>query len=118
MEDENAVATECAISSLGKMIYFQRGGSPDLLSNEVVLKFLSLLPLKSEPDEAQATHKQFFEQIIAKNPQIFGSSGENLVPVKEAIDRIYKTHKEEPDLEIITEDDHGELIKNCINLLA
>lgn len=45
-EDENIVATENAISTLGRFIYFHKDDK--VITDQLVAKFVGLLPLKSE----------------------------------------------------------------------
>jgi hypothetical protein len=80
------VSTESAIGALGKIIYFQRQAASQLISDAVVTAFLDKLPLTNEEEEAQKTHKLFFEHIIAGNPNIMGDSTK--AKVQEALIRI------------------------------
>ncbi len=57
--EEKVVSTENALGALGKIIYFQRENT--IITDDVVKTFLSKLPLQNEEDEAQKTHKIFFE---------------------------------------------------------
>jgi hypothetical protein len=60
-EEDNLVSTESAIGALGRLITFQRQSAPSLINDAVVSAFLDKLPLKSEEEEAQKTHKLLFE---------------------------------------------------------
>jgi hypothetical protein len=56
----------------------------------VVASFLDKLPLKSEEEEAQKTHKMLFEQVLAGNSNIMveatnGKLQETLVRIKGAV---------------------------------
>jgi len=80
-EEENVVATECAISSLGKLVYFQN------LGDEAAKHFLSLLPLKNEFEEARNTHKLLVQQA----GKLAGVKAE----LKAAVERILAEGEEE-----------------------
>ena len=58
-EEDKLVATESCLGALAKLIYFQRENK--VITDAVVTDFLSRLPLKAEEEEAQKTHKLFFE---------------------------------------------------------
>ena len=72
--EDLVVSTESALGALGKIIYYQRQASPQLISDQVVGAFLDKLPLLNEEEEAQKTHRFFFEQIIAGNPNIMSDA--------------------------------------------
>ena len=73
-EEDNVVATESALGALGRIIFFQRQSAPGLITDAVVATFLDKIPLKHEEEEAQKTHKLFFEQILAGNPNIMADA--------------------------------------------
>jgi len=73
-EEDNIVATESALGALGRIIIFQRESAPALVTDSVVASFLDCLPLKNEEEEAQKTHKLFFEAIIAGNANVIGEA--------------------------------------------
>ena len=84
------MSTESAIGALGRIICFQRQSAPALITDAVVASFLDKLPLKSEEEEAQKTHKMLFEQVLADNPNIMveatnGNLQETLVRIKGAV---------------------------------
>ncbi len=58
--------TDNAVSTLGKCIYYHGNQIPA----QVVDKFLSALPLKTDTAEGQATHLGFFKQVLAINPNL------------------------------------------------
>ena len=72
--EDLVVSTESALGALGKIIYNQRQAAPQLISDQVVAIFLDRLPLTNEEEEAQKTHKFFFEQVIAGNPNIMSDT--------------------------------------------
>lgn len=72
--EDLVVSTESALGALGKIIYNQRQASPQLINDQVVAVFLDKLPLTNEEEEAQKTHKFFFEQVIAGNPNIMSDA--------------------------------------------
>lgn len=57
--EDKVVATENAIGALGKLVYFQRENN--VINDAVVNAFLDKLPLTHEEEEAQKSHKLFFE---------------------------------------------------------
>ena len=106
--EDKAIATECAIGALGKLVYFQFDGA--LVTDKVASTFIGLLPLIAEPEEAQNVHKQFFKMVIDGNAGIIGEGGVHAGALKQAVERIIATHTEKPELEIL--DDEGkELIQ-------
>ena len=64
--EEKAICTDNAIGALGKIAIYQ-GQANDNTSTQVLNKFLELLPLKNDSDEAQAIHRLLLEEIIGKN---------------------------------------------------
>ena len=71
--EDKAIATECAIGALGKLVYFQFDGA--LVTDKVASSFIGLLPLVAEPEEAQNVHKQFFKMVLAGNAGVVGEGG-------------------------------------------
>ena len=106
-------ATEAAIGALGKFVLYQSEIN-DQNSEDLLLKFLDLLPLKDDADETQATHRMLLEEILAKN--IYLTSGSQ--KVQDTLVRVVKiirnVDESNPDLEIL--DDYSrDLIKKIIS---
>lgn len=76
-EDENIVATENAVGALGKVIYFQKDNN--VVTDETVKKFLSKLPLTSEEEEAQKSHKLFLQMVLSNNSFLVNDNTKSLV---------------------------------------
>ena len=93
LQDPNArtpeltVATDCAVSSLGKIALYQDANLMDA--------WLSQLPIKSEPEEAQAVHKLF----LASLPKMTAHSAK----VKTILMELTRLVKEEPKAEVLDE---------------
>lgn len=62
-DEDKAESTDNIIGAFGKCVLFQFDGA--LITKDTVGVFLSLLPLHSDSEEAQAVHKLLFEQILA-----------------------------------------------------
>lgn len=84
-----------AVSTLGKLIYFQ--GQQATLGSAVPL-FLSKLPLTTDSTEAQAVHLLFLQQIQAQNANLM--SGDK-AEIQNAVLRIAQKDKDQPGLEIL-----------------
>ena len=110
--EEKAIATECAIGAVGKIVLFNYDGG--IVGQTMVQQYLALLPLKAESEEAQNVHRLFFKSIIGKHQVLLLPA--NIPAVKDAIARIHDTAKAEPALEIIKTEDVP-LLEQCINLL-
>lgn len=94
--------TENAISSLGKIALYQSDLN-DKMSEEVLIKFLQLLPLKHDMDEAQNVHKMLFEEILKKNECLVMGSADVQKALIDAITNINKIFSENPESEILDE---------------
>lgn len=101
--DAKANITDNAISSLGKIALYQSDRG-DKMSEEVLLKFLQLLPLKNDADEAQNVHKMLFEEILKKNESLVMGSPEVQKALIDAISNINKLASENPEAEILDEE--------------
>ena len=69
-DEENANATENAVSSLGKLCEFQRGAIPG--PENVVPQWLSCLPLREDKVEARAVHEQLARMLEKGDPHLLG----------------------------------------------
>ena len=98
MSEDKAVATENAIGALGKVIYFQKDNK--IVTDQTVTFFLSKLPLVNEEEEANKSHKLFFEQVLKNNTNVINESTKSAV--MEACQRI-KNFKSE-DLKILNDE--------------
>jgi len=99
--EDNVVATESALGALGKLIYTQRENS--IITDAVVNTFLSHLPLTHEEEEAQKTHKLFFEQVLANNPNLMSEGTKANVMTAIAKIREAAVHNEN-DLSLVDEE--------------
>jgi len=72
-DDENVVATENAISAMGKLC--KRGES---IAAALLPLWLSLLPIRNDKQEARVVHKQLVELVAASNRILLGASFEGL----------------------------------------
>jgi hypothetical protein len=79
------MATDCAVSSLGKIALYQDANLMDA--------WLSQLPIKAEPEEAQAVHKLF----LASLPKMTAHSAK----VKTILMELNRLVKEEPKAEVL-----------------
>ena len=75
-DEENANATENAVSSLGKLCEFQRGAIPG--PENVVPQWLSCLPLREDKVEARAVHEQLARMLEKGDPHLLGPNREHL----------------------------------------
>ena len=90
-DEERAIATECAIGALGKIVYF--------FDSTNVAVFLNSLPLVAEAEEAQNVHSQFLIKILEKNKNLFAQE----LMVKQAILKIATVAKSHAEWEILNE---------------
>lgn len=82
--DDRIIATESALGALGKVIYFQRDNK--IITDNVVNDFLTKLPLKNEEEEAQKSHKIFFEQVLKQNKNMLNpNTKDNVMKAVKAI---------------------------------
>jgi hypothetical protein len=99
---ERIVCTECAIGALGKLALFQNNN--DLkVRGEILNKFLSLLPLKNEAEEAQNVHRMFLKEIMNKNEVLLKVV--EVETLKKVLEGIHCVESNNPELEIL--DDEG-----------
>ena len=99
--DDNVVATESALGALGKIIYFQRDNV--LITDGVVNAFLARLPLTHEEEEAQKSHKLFFENIIKGNSNVINDNTRS--NVLKAIENIREAvSKKEKEIELVDQE--------------
>lgn len=107
MNDDNSYATENALSSLLKLVYYQKDGQ--LITDAHVKKYLNMLPLKEDLDEALAVNKLLIEKVEEKNANLLGENNCNGSDLEQALNRIAKFHHEDPDLKTLDEEYAGRL---------
>lgn len=108
---ERIVCTECAIGALGKLALYQNT-SDMKMRGEIMTKFLGLLPLKNEPEEAQNVHKMLLREILNKNEFLLKVvDGEGL---KKMVGGIMAIESNNPELEIL--DDEGKQLLKQISI--
>lgn len=110
-DDEFVYAVENSISSLGKLVYFQK--DDNIITDQVCQDFLNLLPLKEDPDEGQAVHKQFCKMIMSKNASIMP----HIELLKGAMERLNEYHSHNPDKEILDEEGEELMKAACMSML-
>lgn len=101
--ESKAEATENAIGALGKIAFFQFQKN-DKISEEVMLKFLQLLPLKNDFEEAQMVHKMLLEEILKKNEALFSTNQDIQNAAIKAVLDINKAIAADSELEILNEE--------------
>ena len=102
MTPQKIVCTECAIGALGKLALYQNTNDVKIRS-EIMGKFLSMLPLKNEPEEAQNVHRMLLKEIKNKNEfllKVVDAEG-----LKKIVMGIQSIENNNPELEIL--DDEG-----------
>jgi len=100
---KRAECCENATSTFGKCIYFHGAN----LSADIAARgFFDRLPLTTDTEEAQPTHKMLMQQIIARNANLVRP--ELLTSLQNAVQRIKETSDSRPDLEIL--DDEGKAL--------
>eukprot|EP01017_Pseudomicrothorax_dubius_P042951 TRINITY_DN7083_c0_g1_i3.p1 TRINITY_DN7083_c0_g1~~TRINITY_DN7083_c0_g1_i3.p1 ORF type:complete len:317 (+),score=105.15 TRINITY_DN7083_c0_g1_i3:61-951(+) len=109
--EEKAVSTECVVGALGKVGLYQYD-SNDGVSQEALVKFVELLPLKNEPEEAQNVHRLILKEILNKNQVLVSQGAEFQHKLEQAIGRIKETFNKNPELEIL--DDEGALLLQSV----
>ena len=82
---ELTVATDCAVSSLGKIALYQDANLLDA--------WLSQLPIKAEPEEAQAVHKLFLSALPKLNA--------HAPKVRTILTELNRLVREEPKAEVL-----------------
>jgi len=111
--EDKASLTENAISSLGKVALYQSEKS-DKFSEDLMLKFLQLLPLKNDFEEAQNVHRMLLQEVLNRNEALLSSSQEVQKALVNAISSINKIHLDNPESEIL-DDESKTLITQVIN---
>ena len=111
--EEKIDSTECGIGALGKIIYYHYDN--EMVNQEIVRRFLELLPLRGEPEEAQNVHKLFITNVLNKTPQLMGENNSNAEIVKTTVLRMKEYSSEHEDLELI-DDFTKPLIEQAISL--
>lgn len=99
-DEDMAESTDNIIGALGKAVLFQYDGS--MIGVPAVKEYLSLLPLFTDEEEAQAVHKLLFEQIIAGNPIL--TNAEVASDVIQCVQRIVRLAQQKPELELLDDD--------------
>ena len=87
-EEEWGHARDNAISALGKIIKFQ---NQHLNVAEWIPKWLSYLPLKWDPLEAQAQHELLCEILISNANLVLGNNNENFPKILRILAKVYDT---------------------------
>lgn len=64
--EERALLTDNAIGAMGKIALFQYQMN-DKFSQDLLMQFLQMLPLKNDVEEAQDVHKMLLSQILSHN---------------------------------------------------
>jgi hypothetical protein len=98
--EDKCICTDNTIGALGKIAIYQ-GVANDSTSAQVLNKFLELLPLKNDSDEAQAIHKLFLEEIVTKNAYLVSCSQEQQNAMLQAIQNIRDEDKKNPESELV-----------------
>mmetsp|Transcript_13988 Transcript_13988/g.11952 ORF Transcript_13988/g.11952 Transcript_13988/m.11952 type:complete len:465 (+) Transcript_13988:1816-3210(+) len=104
-DEDRACATDNAVGAIGKIALFH-GLPNDKLSEDILSKFLSLMPLKNDCTEAQAIHKMLLEEIANKNKFLSECNQEIQNQLINALENIKKEATNNPELEIL--DDKGQ----------
>jgi len=102
MSDDNSYATENALSSLFKIVYFQKDGQ--MVTDQHVKKYLSMLPLKEDLDEALAVNKMLIQQVEKKNQNLLGQNSCNGQDLEAALNRIAEMHHNDTDLKTLDDE--------------
>lgn len=105
--EDNVIATESALGALGKIIYSQRDNT--IITDAVVTKFISHLPLTHEEEEAKKTHRLFFENILSNNANLMTEATKSHVMTAIAKIREAAAHNEE---ELTLVDEEGMALLN------
>ena len=107
--EERAITTETAIGTLGAIAIFQCDIS-DKASQEILMKFLQLVPLKHDSDQAQKTHYMILESIMNKNEMLTSNNAEIQVELLRVINDLKLIESNNPEIEIL--DNKGKLLLN------
>ncbi|KAI5084377.1 hypothetical protein GOP47_0000546 [Adiantum capillus-veneris] len=75
---DNIMATDNAVSALGKICEFQRDG---IDAAQVVPAWLSCLPIRNDLVEAKIVHEQLCSMVERSDPQLLGANNQNLPKV-------------------------------------
>jgi len=109
--EKRAVCTECAVGALGRMAMYQ-GEAGDKMSQEILMKFLQLLPLKHEAEEAQYVHYMLLNGVSNKNEMLVMDNPEIQSMLLKVVNDIKTIESSNPEMEIL--DDKGKLMLNQI----
>lgn len=102
LNEDNGFATDNSISSLFKLVYYQKEACG--LTDESVQKYLSFIPLEQDLDESLEANKQLIEQVEAQNANLMGANNVNAEAVKNALVRMNDLHTQDPDLKTLEDD--------------
>lgn len=97
---EKMELSDAATTVLGRVALFQYDLN-DKMSEEILLKFLQLLPLKNNVEEAQASHRMLLEQIKNQNKLLVSASQNMQQFLLRTVQTIKKVDASEPDNEIL-----------------
>lgn len=109
---EKMELSDAATTVLGKIALFQYD-LDDKMSEEILLKFLKLLPLKSNVEEAQESHRMLLEQIKNQNKLLVSASPNLQQFLLKTVQTIKNVDASEPDNEIL-DDFARELINQIL----
>lgn len=98
--EDIAESTDNVIGALGKAVLFQYDGA--VIGVAALKEYLSLLPLFTDGEEAQAVHKLLFEQILTRNPVL--ANAEVSADVVQCVQRIVRLAQQKPELELLDDD--------------
>ncbi len=109
--EKKAKLTDNAVSALGKIALFH--SSPDdKLSEEILTKFLSMLPLTHDEEEAQTIHKLLLQETLKRNDCLVSSGKTIQDALLQAISNIQKAVSSNPEAELL--DDEGTNLLNQV----
>jgi len=98
--EERALLTDNAIGALGKIALFQYQLN-DKLSQDTMMQFLQMLPLKNDTEEAQTIHKLLLSQIASQNEFLCQNEMKGLL--LDALNAIKAEDSNNPESEILDE---------------
>jgi len=105
--EENASATENAISALGKLLEFQNGAVEDKAGAYAV--WLEQLPLREDVVEAREAHAQLVRMLEAGDPNVLGANRERLPHVVRVFAATMPTATRSEKLRLCTEETAGKM---------
>ena len=110
--EDKLASTGAAIRVLGD-IALRQYTLNDRVSEEILLKYLELLPLKSAVEEAQISHRTFLDEIQNKNEFLVSTNQTIQEALFRTVELIKQTDEKCPEEEIL--DDYSrELIHNIL----